>query len=161
MGGSEARGEPLPVASKGGIVLFSAMTGVLVVIAAVSGLLLSLYITLVVFRVIGPDAGWIPRACRIGEDTCRLVLDHPDGRVLGVPNSLPGLLYYGGVCFAAAAGFPASLLVPMLVASWVAAGFSLYLTYSLVFRVRALCVLCIVSHVLNLALAVLFTAGSV
>ncbi len=137
------------------------MTGVFIVIAVVSGLLISLYSTLIVYRIIPPDAGWMPRACRIGEDTCRLVLDHPDGRVLGVPNSLLGLFYYVAVGIAAATGFPALLQVPLRVASWAVVGFGLYLTYSLVFRVRAVCLLCLVAHALNLVLAILLTAGTV
>ncbi len=130
-----------------------------VVIAAVPGLLISLYFTLVTYRMISPDVRWIPRACRMGEKTCRLILDHRDANVAGIPNSLPGVFYYCAVCLVAAAGFPAPFLLLLRVASWAAVGLGLYLTYSLIFRVRTLCPLCLVSHGLNLALAVLLLLG--
>jgi len=133
--------------------------GIPVVIVAVPGLLISLYFTLVTYRIILPDARWIPKVCRMGQDTCRSVLDHPDSRVAGIPNSVPGLVYYSVVCVAAVAGFPAPLRVPLLVAAWAAVALGLYLTYSLVFRVRVACRLCLASHAINLTLALLLTLG--
>lgn len=131
------------------------MAGILVMTFAVPGLLISLYFTLVAYRVVPPDARWIPRVCRMGEETCRPVLEHRDARVAGVPNPVPGLVYYSVVCVAGAAGFPAPLLIPVRVASWAAVALGVYLTYSLLFRVRIPCRLCLASHAINLVLAVL------
>ncbi len=138
---------------------FPFMIAIPAVIIAVPGLLISLYFTLVTYRVMPPDARWVPGVCRMGEDTCRSVLGHPDSRVAGIPNSVPGLAYYSAVCIAAAAGFPAALRLPLLIASWVAVALGLYLTYSLVFRVRIACRLCLASHIINLGLALLLTLG--
>ncbi len=135
------------------------MIGFLAVIVAVPGLLISLYFTLVTYRIMPPDARWVPKVCRMREDTCRSVLDHPDSRVAGIPNSVPGLVYYCVVCLAAVAGFPAPLRLPLLVAAWAAVALGLYLTYSLVFRVGVACRLCLASHAINLALALLVTFG--
>ncbi len=150
-----------PVASEGAITFFLFVIGALVVIIAVPGLLISLYVTLVTYRIMLPDARWVPRFCRMGEDTCRSVLDHPDSRVAGIPNSVPGLVYYCVVCIAAVAGFPAPLRLPLLVSAWAAVALGLYLTYSLIFRVRVACRLCLASHAVNLALALLLTLGPV
>lgn len=135
------------------------MASFLIVVVAVAGLFISLYFTFVSYGIMPPDTGWIPRACRMGEDTCRLVLDHRDAKLIGIPNSLVGVLYYSVVCVAAVAGFPPPLHVPLQLASWAAVGFGLYLTYSLVYRVRIVCLLCMVSHALNLVLALLFALG--
>ncbi len=135
------------------------MIGLLVVLTALPGFFISLYFTLVLYRIVPADAPWVPRVCRMGSESCRLVLDHRDARVLGIPNSLPGLVYYGVVCIAAAAGFPALLQLPIRLASWAALALSVYLTYSLLLRVRVLCVLCLVSHALNLTLALLLVPG--
>ncbi len=135
------------------------MSGFLIVVVAVAGLFISLYFTFVSYGVMRQEAGWIPRACRMGEDTCRRVLGHRDAKVIGIPNSLVGVLYYSVVCVAAVAGFPPPLHVPLQLASWAAVGLGLYLTYSLAYRVRALCLLCMVSHALNIALALLLAVG--
>lgn len=135
------------------------MAGFLIVVVAVAGLFISLYFTFVSYGIMPPDARWIPPLCRMGERSCRLVLDHRDAKVIGIPNSLVGVLYYSVVCVAVVAGVPPPLHVPLQLASWAAVGLGFYLTYSLVYRVRVLCLLCMVSHALNLALAILLAAG--
>jgi uncharacterized membrane protein len=84
------------------------------------------------------------------------VVESPRARAAGgVPNAAIGLLYYAGL--AAATAF---LSIPLvwagaLAASLLAAAFSLYLAYSLLFVTRMPCVYCWTSHAANIALPIL------
>ena len=91
------------------------------------------------------------------EGTCQLVIHHPDAMVLGVPNSLLGAGYYLFLILVNAGIGSPVIFSFMQVASWVPVVFGAYLVCSLFFKVKVLCALCIVSHGINLAIALLFT----
>ncbi len=129
---------------------------VLILLSAV-GVYISMYFTLVYYRFITPNAAFIPAFCRMEEGTCQLVIHHPDARVLGVPNSLLGAGYYLFLILVNAGIGSPVIFSFMQVASWVPVVFGAYLVCSLFFKVKVLCALCIVSHGINLAIALLFT----
>ena len=105
-------------------------------------------------RWVKPDTRWIPPVCRLGENACALVVFTPQARVFGPPNAVLGLVFY--VVLAAAAlegGLDApSIRLAMLGATGATVALGLFLTYSLLFVIRVKCVLCLSSHVVNLAL---------
>jgi len=130
---------------------------VLLIVLSVAGLYISLYFVLAYYRIIDVSNKLVPAFCRMEEDACRLVVHHPDARVLGVPNSALGAGYYlllmligVGVNFPVFVSF-------MRLASWVSVVLAAYLAYSLFSRVKVLCPLCLFSHGLNLVIAVLLT----
>jgi uncharacterized membrane protein len=84
------------------------------------------------------------------------VVDSPRARVIGgLPNAAIGIIYY--VSIAAAVPFfdtPAVWEAAFLL-TLAAAGFSLYLAYSLVAITRMPCVFCWTSHIINWVLPLL------
>ena len=127
------------------------------IVLSVVGLYISLYFTLVYYRLIAPNIAFIPAFCRMEESTCHLVIHHPDARALGVPNSLLGTGYYVFLIFVGAAIGTPTVVSSMRFVSWIPVALGVYLVYSLFFKVKALCPLCLISHGLNLAIALLFT----
>jgi uncharacterized membrane protein len=73
-------------------------------------------------------------------------------RVLGVKNSDLGLLYYGAVAVAAAAGLVRFRTVhrSLSLGSWLSLAMSAYLLWALAFRLRVWCAICMRGHALNL-----------
>src|SRR4249920_3187788 len=63
------------------------------------GLLISLYFTLIYYRVITSDPRFLPRFCTLSEGACRTIMDAPQARLFGLPNSLIGLFYYSLLLF--------------------------------------------------------------
>ncbi|MDR7416990.1 MAG: vitamin K epoxide reductase family protein [Armatimonadota bacterium] len=121
------------------------------------GFLDSLYFVLVQYRILPPNPRWLPRFCRMDEGRCFSILQAPEARLLGIPNSVVGLGIYPGV-------FAAVLLGRFGDRRWLdvalggAAGAtlaSLYLTWALVRRLRTHCPLCYLAHVVNAALLAL------
>ncbi|HXG37153.1 MAG TPA: vitamin K epoxide reductase family protein [Bacteroidota bacterium] len=114
------------------------------------GFLISLYFSLVYHKLIPADARFIPKFCRMDQSSCESILATRDARVFGVPNFSLGLIFYLTMIIANALPELMEKAYLLLVA---AAGFSvatsLFLSYSLLFRLKARCVLCFTSHVLN------------
>ncbi len=83
------------------------------------------------------------------------VVQSPRARVAGVPNALFGLLYYAALL--AVTPFLQRALVweAALGASAIAATFSLYLAYSLLFVTRLPCAYCWTGHAVNWSLFLL------
>ena len=79
------------------------------------GLLISVYFTLVYYRLIAPDSRFLPRFCTLSEGSCRTILDAPQARLFGLPNSLLGLVYYGMLLFLV---LNVWIAVPMASAKW-------------------------------------------
>lgn len=122
------------------------------------GFLISLYFTLVYYQRIPANYYLVPRICRMKESTCQTVLSTRDAKVLGIPNSTLGVLYYGIVFFITlVGGSDASSIAnrPFLWISILVVLLSLYLTYALLFRIKIVCPLCFVSHGINLLIALL------
>lgn len=132
-----------------------------VVVLACVGFLISLYFSLVHYRFMAPDVPFLPRVCRLSQETCQSILSTPDARLLGLPNFLLGLFYYLTLVLL---GF-LDLIHPsvrgyevIMMASLFTVFLGVYLTHSLFSKLRVTCVLCVASHVINFLLAVIFLA---
>jgi uncharacterized membrane protein len=129
---------------------------------SLTGLLISLYFTLVTYRLMKPDQRFIPPVCRMSGDSCLSIVDSPQARLFGVPNSLLGILYYLGVFVAAIGNLtPSTMLYDGLLA--VSIGTLLiaaYLIYSLLAVLKVRCVLCLTGHILNLLILLFLIASS-
>jgi uncharacterized membrane protein len=125
------------------------------------GFFISLYFTLVYYQRIPANYYLVPRICRMNEATCQTVLSTRDARVFGFPNSVLGSLYYAVVFFITLIGGWEShrfVLWVFLLISILVVLLSVYLSYSLLFRIKIACPLCFVSHGINVLIAfLLFT----
>jgi uncharacterized membrane protein len=128
-----------------------------------AGFLISLYFTLVTYRLIRPDQRFIPKFCRMSGNECAAVVDTPQARLLGVPNSLLGLAYYAGVLLFVACSARSSTFLHggMIGISVVTVVMGVYLVHSLRAVLKVSCVLCITSHLLNALILALLLAGLV
>ncbi len=127
----------------------------LLVLTASAGLLISIYFTLLYYRVISPTAKVIPRVCRLGEGGCAAVLGHPHARLFGLPNAVYGIFYYCMVLIVAFGPGGEWFKQAAVVVSVVVVGLGVFLVHSLLFVVRVHCILCYASHTLNFLLAIL------
>ncbi|MEE9217727.1 MAG: vitamin K epoxide reductase family protein [Acidobacteriota bacterium] len=102
------------------------------------------------------------RLCSPKVGGCMDILSTPYARAFGPPNSLLGIFYYLmllGLALAGPEAPGAALRAGFMVLSWGVVVFSIYLAWSLIFRLRTACVLCFFSHVVNLGLALALTAA--
>lgn len=120
------------------------------------GFLISLYFLFVYHNLMPADARWIPKFCRMDQTSCKSILSTPDARVFGLPNFYLGIGFYAAV-FAAAVFTPTTDLIrtTLIVVSGLSVATSLFLSYSLFVRLKARCVLCFVSHVINVVMFLL------
>ncbi len=137
----------------------------LILLFSFAGLLDALYFTLTYYgRVKG--ARWVPGAvCARGDSSCTAVMRAPYARVLGVLNSLVGIVYYLGLIgwILAGGGGPfgdapawlrgATWLLMMAGTGAVLLGF--YLMHALWRVLQMHCPLCYAAHAINAALLVL------
>jgi uncharacterized membrane protein len=134
------------------------LTGGLLLFFSLIGFLISFYFTLVYYQRIPANYYLVPRICRMKESTCQTVLSTRDARVFGIPNSALGVLFYGIVfLITLVGGWDAGRLVHRLFL-WISILvllLSLYLSYSLLFKIRIRCPLCFVSHGINVLIALL------
>ena len=122
------------------------------------GLLISVYFTLVYYRLIASDSRFLPRFCTLSEGSCRTILDAPQARLFGLPNSLIGLFYYAILLFFVLnvwVGVPMESARWMFVASLVASVVGLTLADTLIRTLKTTCVLCFTSHGINIIISVL------
>ena len=119
---------------------------------ALAGLIIASYFSLVYYRVIEADNKWIPAFCRMEKGACMRILDTREAKVLGVPNSVLGMLYYAAILFVPIG----SVEVLFLVASIFSVGLGMYLVHALVYRLKTHCPLCYTAHGINLIIANLF-----
>jgi len=129
---------------------------VVLVFLSVAGFLLALYATLIFHRLIPakqiPGFGW----CLPDKKTCDIVFHHPDSGLLGVFNGIPAMAYYLLICLTLA-GVPIILLPWMVIAlAAIAVCVTIFLVYSLFARVKTSCIICMISHVVNILLSVGF-----
>lgn len=120
------------------------------------GLLISLYFTLVYHKVIPADVRFLPKFCRMDQSSCETILATRDARVFGVPNFSLGLVYY--LTLVVAIALPELMEKAYLLfvaAAGLSVATSLFLSYALLFRWKARCILCFTSHVLNLLIFLL------
>ncbi|HEY8477782.1 MAG TPA: vitamin K epoxide reductase family protein [Chloroflexota bacterium] len=134
---------------------------VAIVLLALVGLYIALYFTLVTYRVLRPDTRLVPFFCRMEEGVCASIVTSPYARaLLGVPNSLLGVVYYAALLVGVATGLLAHpvLLTALRVVALLTVALGVYLTHALLFVLRTPCPLCLASHAINLALALLLLA---
>jgi uncharacterized membrane protein len=134
------------------------LTDGLLLFFSLIGFLISLYFTLVYHQRIPANHYLVPRICRMKESTCQTVLSTRDARVLGIPNSALGMLYYGVVfLITLVGGWTAGCLAHRLFLGicTLVVLLSLYLSYSLLFRIKIVCPLCFISHAVNVLIALL------
>ena len=128
-----------------------------VVVLSGIGLYIALYFTLVYYRLVDADTALVPSFCRMDEGTCQLVIRHPDAQLSGLPNSLLGIVFYILV-LSVGIGAGGELLFHFVRwLAWAAILLAAYLMYSLFFRVKATCPLCLASHAISLTIALLLT----
>ncbi len=133
------------------------MRQVLLVALSVAGMGVSLPFLLIQSGLIGASSRFLPPFCRLDDRTCGRVLSHPDARLMGIPNYVPGILYYISV-LAMALGITYPFYQKFIVVtSWVTVAVACYLVYSLYFKVKATCWLCIAAHIVNILLLVTLT----
>jgi len=124
---------------------------------SVTGLFVSVYFTLIYYGLIRPDTKYVPQVCRLDEGGCRRLLDHRHARLFGVPNSLLGILYYVAIIAGVTLAVDSGIMSWITYVSWFVVAAGLFLTYSLFFVVKTRCVLCFLSHALNVLIAIILT----
>ena len=133
------------------------MLELLLASCAFSGFCIALYFSLVYYRIVEADNKWIPAFCRMEKGACMKILDVQEAKVLSIPNSVLGLLYYRAILL-----LPIDRLEPLfLVASIFSVGLGMYLVHSLVFRLKTHCPLCYTAHGINLVIANLFIVRTI
>ena len=124
------------------------MINLIIFALSLIGLWISTYFTGVYYKWFSLDVRWIPKVCRLKEETCVTVLGTPRAKLFGIPNSAFGIFLYLYLIL--------DLFFFSPVIALIALGFSLlrsiYLAYSLLFVTRIPCILCFTTHVINLAL---------
>jgi uncharacterized membrane protein len=126
--------------------------GLLLVLIGLAGLLDAAYFVGVTYGWVASEARWVPRACRMDQDTCASIVDTSYGRALGLPNAVYGLGWYSVL---AAAGTALLVLgrLPgcslLVVVGALVVLFSVYLAWSLVQKLDVFCPLCYIAHGLN------------
>lgn len=133
------------------------MVELLLASCAIGGLAIAGYFSLVYYRIIEPENRWIPSFCRMEKGSCMRILDTPEAKVLGVPNSVLGVLYYSAILFVPIHNFETLFLI----ASILSVGLGMYLVHALVVRLKTHCPLCYTAHGINLVIANLFILRAV
>lgn len=136
------------------------MDRIVLSLLALVGLVLASYFTGVTYGWLAPNQRWIPPVCRLREETCSRILDTPEARIFGLPNSALGIGYYLLILAAVLVGpLPPGLRPVAVAVAWGTVGLGAYLAYRLLWGLRVPCVLCFTAHLLNLAIALLATYG--
>jgi uncharacterized membrane protein len=138
-------------------IVMPAVIRVAPLLCAAGGLYVCSYFTLVFYNLIAPGTKHVPRFCQLHAQTCQPVMWHPDAHLFGAPNFVLGFLYSIVVVIVALAELPEFARVSMMFISWGTVVLALYLVYSLYVKMNIICPLCLVSHALNLIIAILLT----
>ena len=129
----------------------------LVIGACLIGTLIASYFTLVYYRLLKPDARFVPRFCRMDGNTCFSILSTREARIFGAPNSLYGVSYYVGILVCSFLPYEQHIFLWQLagalsVGTVVISG---YLLFALLVKLKIKCVLCITGHAVNVMLMML------
>ena len=121
------------------------------------GFAIASYFTGVRYHWVQPNTRWIPIFCRLDKHSCAAVVFTRQAHLFGLPNSILGQGYYLtlliGLSFDWQFG-SLQLLFAYILASVFTVVVGLYLTYALVRVLRVPCVLCLVSHSINLIIMI-------
>ena len=130
------------------------ITRAMLALLGILGSLVSLYFTLVYYGKMRADARGIPRICRLEESACQFLIRRPEAHIFNFPNFVVGLCFYLAViCLALMPEGAAPRFEWMLrFASGVAVAVGLYLSYTLIVRLRVNCTLCFASHFTNVCI---------
>ncbi len=129
---------------------------ILLFASAFAGMLVSLYFVLVYHQIFPPDASFVPRVCRMDRGSCDSVLSTAEARMLGIPNFHLGLGYYMLLIVVSLEWTPWSEFREALIfASTVTVVMSVYLSYSLLRKIRSRCNLCFIAHGVNITIFIL------
>jgi len=140
----------------------------LITFLALGGLVISFYFTFAYYGRV-KKARWIPEIlCAPEGSSCLAVVRTPYARVLGVPNSLLGSLYYllligwclfGWTVWVAWDGRALPLFLvtlrPLILLSALTVALGFYLIYALRRKLHTDCPLCYTAHAINAVLLVL------
>lgn len=132
---------------------------IVVMVLGLVGLLDSVYYTLIHYGYMSLGSPLVPIICDKQAGACRTVATSSWASLLGMPNSIFGIGYYLLAMLAAGVRMKAGEWPyhnALKVISIAAAFFSIYLAWALMFRVRALCPLCITAQAINVILAAVF-----
>lgn len=125
------------------------MTGFLVFVLCGIGLWVSIYFTGVYYRWFAPDVFWIPKVCRLKEESCMAILTTPRAKLFGIPNSAFGIGMYAYLLLNLLVALPAIIALTLTLLAVLR---SIYLMYSLMFVTKIPCPLCFATHAINLIL---------
>jgi uncharacterized membrane protein len=131
---------------------------VLIVLSMI-GLYISIYFSLVFYQVISPENKLVPEWCRMENKTCELVVHTNQGRILWLPNSVFGILYYSTqVVFVMVLSLYRSSAIQsaMTVISAIPFLMSLCLLYALRVQLKTHCVLCYICNGINILLFLIY-----
>ncbi len=129
----------------------------LIFLLSIVGFYISLYFTLVHYRIISSSKFPLPKVCRLSDDACLLITQTKYAKVLGLPNFVYGLFYYSFLIFLVIFDVKGYIKVVAEVIAWLVVGLGVYLSYILVKVLKVNCTLCFTSHVLNLIVAILLS----
>ena len=128
------------------------MLNLFILALSLVGLWISVYFTAVFYKWCAPDVFWIPKVCRLKEQTCMTILDTPRAKLFGIPNSVFGIGVYSYLILNLFLPFSWTLALVLLL---FAVFRSMYLAYSLLYVTKIPCPLCFTSHFINLILFIL------
>ena len=130
------------------------------IVCALSGFLISLYFLLVYYNIMRANQPFIPPICRMDEQTCEYVIHTSYARLLGIPNSVFGIIFYTIICIAVLIdGMRTNVFINkvIILGSIGTVAASIYLAYVLIVKVKVRCVLCFTIHILNVIILILLT----
>ena len=128
---------------------------IILTIISILGLIISLYFLIVYKGIIKGMNKLLPKEI-CSENTCNAILETRFAKVFKIPNFILGIFYY--IIILLASLYPYYLVffrVFFILLSWFVVAFSLYLAYTLIFKLRTICVLCFISQIINLGIAIL------
>jgi uncharacterized membrane protein len=94
------------------------------------------------------------------EQTCEYVIHTSYAKLVGIPNSALGIIFYTIICIAVLVdGMRTNVFINkvIILSSIGTVAASIYLAYVLIVKVKARCVLCFTVHILNVIILILLT----
>ncbi len=128
------------------------MTHAVMAAAALLGLANAAVFTAIMMGRLGMDSPFARNICRLDAGDCRKVVSSPRARLAGIPNSVVGVAWYLWAGSSAAAAMRTGALpfyMATLVAAVASAAVSLFLLWTLRFRLRVHCGFCYMGHLVN------------
>ncbi len=116
------------------------------------GFLISLYFTAVYYGYMKGSNALLPKNI-CSKSSCTSVLATPFARVFKIPNFVLGMMYYVLVMIFSFGGVGWEIIL----LSWFFVGFSLYLAYVLIVKLKTPCMLCYAAQTINIIIALMLT----